>query len=125
MPWTLREHQAEPDRLAHLLYWQELLGKDEDARYLTHAALMSVVRYRGPDMESADAHELMAARARLHRAVFLPLKAGWMGQTEERKHLAAPYPSSPWRHPVAAFIDEERRGQGGTPGPTLARSDTE
>src|SRR4030095_5954022 len=103
MPWTLREHQAEPDRLAHLLYWQELLGKDEDVVYLNNDAPMSVLRYRGPDMESADAHELMAARARLHRAVFLPLKAGWMGQTEERKHLAAPYPSSPSCHPLWAL----------------------
>src|SRR4029434_8375435 len=111
MPWTLREHQAEPDRLAHLLYWQELLGKDEDVVYLNNDALMSVVRYRGPDIESGAGHDLMAARARLPRAVFLPLKAGWMGQTEERKHLAAPYPSSPWRHPVAAVTDAHRRAR--------------
>jgi type IV secretion system protein TrbE len=116
MPWTLREHQSEPDRLAHLLYWQELLRDGEDVVYQNNDSLLSVLRYRGPDMESADAHELMAARARLHQAVFLPLKAGWMGQTEERKHLAAPYQASPWRHPVAAFIDEERRAQVGTPG---------
>src|SRR5215471_11866739 len=94
MSWTLREHQKEPDRLAHLLYWQKLVA--EDVVWQNDNSLLSVLRYRGPDMESADAHELMALTA--------------------RRHMASSYPASTWSHPVAALIDEERRAQVGTPG---------
>ena len=116
MPWTLREHQKEPDRLAHLLYWQELIEDGhEDVVYQNDSSLLSVLRYRGPDMESADAQELMALRARLH-AVCLTLGAGWTAHDEAHKHPAAAYPASVWSHPLAALIDEERRAQVGTPG---------
>jgi type IV secretion system protein TrbE len=119
MPWTLREHQAEPDRLAHLLYWQQLLepasGAPGDVVYQNDHSLMSVFRYRGPDMESADAHELMALHARLH-AVILTLPAGWVLHAEARRWDAAAYPPRIWSHPIATLVDEERRAQFGTPG---------
>jgi type IV secretion system protein TrbE len=116
MPWSLREHQREPDRLGHLLYWQRLMpGGDGDVVWQNDHSLLSVVRYRGPDMESADAHELMALRARVHQ-VLLTLDAGWTLHFEERKHEAAAYPPCDWEHPVAGLIDEERRAQVGTPG---------
>lgn len=117
MGWGLREHQKEPDRLGHLLYWQRLMEEDEhrDVIWQNDHSLLSVLAYRGPDMESADAHELMALRARVH-AVKMSLDAGWCLHWEERKHPAEAYPASPWQHPVAALIDEERRAQVGTPG---------
>ena len=116
MPWSLREHQKEPDRLAHMLYWQRLVedGHD-DVVWQNDNSFLSVLRYRGPDMESADKHELMALTARLH-AVVLTLGEGWALHCEERRHEAAPYPVSQWRHPVAALLDEERRAQLGMPG---------
>jgi type IV secretion system protein TrbE len=116
MPWTLREHQKEPDRLAHLLYWQRLVEDGhEDVVWQNDNSFFSVLRYRGPDMESADAHELMAGTARLH-AVMMTLGEGWAVHCDERRHAAAPYPVSQWSHPVAALLDEERRAQVGTPG---------
>jgi type IV secretion system protein VirB4 len=119
MPWTLREHQSEPDRLAHLLYWQELLDPEDgtpgDVVWQNDSSLLSVMAYRGPDMESADAHELMALNARMH-GVLLTLKAGWTVHAEARRHPAAAYPARTWSHPVAALVDEERRAQVGAPG---------
>ena len=110
MAWTLREHQKEPHRLAHLLYWQQARGPEgaEDVIYQNDHSFLNVLCYRGVDVESADAHELMALRARAH-AVLLTLGGGWMVQNEVRRHKAAPYPVSTWAHPVAALVDEERR----------------
>lgn len=118
MPWTLREHQTEPDRLAHLLYWQQLLDQDDgtpgEVVWQTDSSLLSVLSYRGPDMESADAHELIALNARLH-GVVLTLKDGWTAHTEARRQPAAAYPARTWNHPVAALVDEERRAMVGAP----------
>jgi type IV secretion system protein TrbE len=120
MPWTLREHQKEPARLAHLLYWQQLVEPETegpgDVVQQTDHSLFSVIRYRGPDMESADAYELMSLNARWHNQVLMSLGAGWTLHSEERRHKAPPYPVSTWHHPLAALIDEERRAQVGTPG---------
>lgn len=115
MAWTLREHEQEPARLAHLLYWQQLLDDGEDVVYQNDHSLLAVFAYRGPDMESADAHELKALTARLH-GVLLTLGAGWTVHAEARRHEAAAYQASTWSHPVAALVDEERRAQVGTPG---------
>src|SRR5207244_9052808 len=108
MSWTLREHQKEPARLSHLLYWQECLHNDTIRQ--KNNALMSVLRYRGPDMESADAQSLMAMHTRVHN-ILLTLDAGWGFHCEARRHHAEPYSHSQWNHPVAALIDEERRAQ--------------
>ena len=114
MAWGLREHKTEPDRLGHLLYWQELKGA-EDVVWQNDQSLLSTLRYRGPDLESADAYELKALRSRLHAAL-MPLEHGWMLHVEERKHAAQPYPERQWQQPVAALIDEERRAQVGEAG---------
>lgn len=114
MAWSLKEHKSEPDRLGHLLYWQQLQGAD-DVVWQNDNSLLSTIAYRGPDMESANAQELTVLRARLHD-VLMGLDAGWMVQAEERKHYAEPYQERRWQHPVAALIDEERRAQVGEPG---------
>lgn len=116
MAWTLREHLTEPDRLGHLLYWQRLMpGEERDVIWQNDHSLLTVLAYRGPDMESADDQELMALRARVH-ALMMTLDAGWCLHWEECKHAAEPYAASHWRHPVAMLIDEERRQDLGAPG---------
>ena len=112
MAWNLKEHQQEPDRLGHLLYWQELVS--ESVVWQKDHSLLSVVRYRGPDMESASSHEQIALASRLH-AIFLTLGAGWTVHDEGRKHASSAYPASAWPNSVAALIDEERRAQVGEP----------
>jgi type IV secretion system protein TrbE len=118
--WSLREHQKEPDRLGQVLYWQQLLAPTDEAPgdvvWQNDHSLFSVLRYRGPDMESADAYDLMSLNARLHHNVLLTLGAGWTLHAEERRHAAPAYPVSTWSHPVAALVDEERRCQVGAPG---------
>jgi type IV secretory pathway VirB4 component len=119
MAWTLREYQKEPDRLGHRLYWQHAYGPEpgmpEDVVWQNDHSFFSVLDYHGPDMESADAYELMSLNARLHR-VLLTLGVGWTVHAHERRVPAPPYPVSTWGHPVAALVDEERRAQVGTPG---------
>jgi type IV secretion system protein TrbE len=115
MAWGLRELRQEPDRLGHVLYWQQLL-EPGDVVWQNDHSLFSVLSYRGPDMESADAYELMSLHARFHGAVLMTLGAGWTIQGEERRHPAPPYAVSTWAQPVAALVDEERRDQVGTPG---------
>ena len=112
MGWSLREHQKEPDRLAHLLYWQALLDPDGDADIITQSdcSLLSTLRYAGADTESASPAEKQTRCAQFH-AWLMGLPAGWGLHAEIRRRHADPYPQRRWSHPVAALVDVECEAQ--------------
>jgi type IV secretory pathway VirB4 component len=112
MGWSLREHQKEPSRLAHLLYWQELLDPEGSADVVTQSdcSLLSTLRYRGSDQESASDAEKMVGCRQLHE-VLRTVEAGWGLHAEVRRRKAGPYPRRQWPHPAAALVDLECEAQ--------------
>src|SRR4030095_13306356 len=108
MAWHVREHQKEPSRLAHLLYWQQLLDPEGLADIVTQsdASLLSTLRYEGADLESSSDSEKVIRCAQFHD-VLRTLGAGWGLHAEVRRRLADPYPRRQWPHPAAALVDIE------------------
>lgn len=103
---NIREYRSRPQRLADFLPWAALvatgvvLNKD--------GSFQRTVRYRGPDLESADAGELVSFCARVNN-VLKRFGAGWALFFEADRIPAGDYAQSDWRDPVAWLIDEERR----------------
>ncbi len=102
----LDEFRKRPAHLADHLPWALLvapgviLNKD--------GAFQASARFRGPDLESASAEELMAVRARLNNAL-KRLGSGWCLHIEAIRRPASDYPESVFPDPVSWLIDEERR----------------
>ncbi|PQA89234.1 conjugal transfer protein TrbE [Hyphococcus luteus] len=103
---NIREYRNRPQRLADFLPWAALvapgivLNKD--------GSFQRTVRYRGPDLESADAGELVSFCARVNN-VLKRFGAGWALFFEADRIPAGDYAQSEWRDPVAWLVDEERR----------------
>lgn len=87
----LDEFRKRPAHLADHLPWALLvapgviLNKD--------GAFQASARFRGPDLESASAEELMAVRARLNNAL-KRLGSGWCLHIEAIRRPASDYPES-------------------------------
>ena len=102
----LDEFRKRPAHLADHLPWALLvapgviLNKD--------SAFQASARFRGPDLESASAEELMAVRARLNNAL-KRLGSGWCLHIEAIRRPASDYPDSVFPDPISWLIDEERR----------------
>src|SRR5262245_29154732 len=71
-------------------------------------SLQATLAYRGPDLESATAGELVYLAGQLNN-VLRRFQAGWTLFIEQQRFAAPDYPEVVWLHPVAALIDEERR----------------
>lgn len=105
---NLREYQKRPERLADFLPWAALiapgvvLNKD--------GSFQRTVRYRGPDLESAEPGELVGFCARVNN-ILKRFRSGWALFFEADRIPASGYPASRWRDPVAWLIDEERRAR--------------
>lgn len=93
-------------RLSDFLPWAALirpgvvLNKD--------GSFMSVVKFRGPDLDSASDHELIAARARLNNTL-RRLGSRWCLHVESNRRPSRAYPESNFPDPVTAAIEHERR----------------
>lgn len=102
----LSEHAARPACLADHLPWAALVAPgvvlNKDGSFTTGFS------FRGPDLESSTAHELMAVRARLNNAL-RRLESGWCLHIEARRRRADPYRESAFASPAGALIDAERR----------------
>jgi type IV secretion system protein VirB4 len=111
---NLREYQNRPQRLADFLPWAALvapgvvLNKD--------GSFQRTIRYRGPDLESADAGELVSFCARVNN-ILKRFRSGWALFFEADRVPSADYPISQWRDPAPWLIDEERRAQFEGPAP--------
>ncbi len=105
---NLKEYQERPKRLADYLPWAALvapgviLNKD--------GSFQRTVRYRGPDLESAIAEELVSFTARVNN-VLKRFGSGWALSFEAARIPSSEYPLSEWRDAVARLVDEERRAQ--------------
>jgi type IV secretion system protein TrbE len=102
----LKEHGMRPALLADHLPWAALVAPgvvlNKDGSFTTAFA------FRGPDLESSTALELMAVRARLNNAL-RRLETGWCLHIEARRRRADPYPTGSFSTLGARLVDEERR----------------
>ena len=103
---NLAEYRRSSARLADYLPWAALvapgvvLNKD--------GSLQRTARFRGPDLDSAVAAELVAVAARLNNA-FRRLGSGWSIFVEAQRQEAATYPDSLFPDPASALLDAERK----------------
>ena len=103
---NLAEYRRKGTRLADYLPWAALvapgvvLNKD--------GSLQRSARFRGPDLDSAVAAELVAVAGRINNA-FRRLGTGWAIFVEAQRVAAADYPDSRFPDPASALLDAERR----------------
>ncbi|WP_285411423.1 conjugal transfer protein TrbE [Variovorax sp. efr-133-TYG-130] len=103
---NLAEYRQRPALLADWLPWAGLvapgvvLNKD--------GSFQRTARFRGPDLDSATAGELVATTARLNNAL-RRLGSGWALFVEAERREAADYPRSTFPEPLSWLVDEERR----------------
>ncbi|MER9868491.1 conjugal transfer protein TrbE [Mesorhizobium sp. M0136] len=103
---NLAEFRRRASRLADYLPWAALvapgvvLNKD--------GSLQRTAKFRGPDLDSAVAAELVAVASRINNA-FRRLGSGWCIFVEAQRHEAATYPESQFPDPASGLVDAERK----------------
>ena len=103
---NLTEYRHRASRLADYLPWAALvapgvvLNKD--------GSFQRTARFRGPDLESAVAAELVAVTGRLNNA-FRRFGSGWAIFVEAQRSEASSYPASRFPDPASALVDAERK----------------
>ena len=103
---NLAEYRRRPAGIADWLPWAGLVA--EGVVLNKDGAFQRSAEFRGPDLDSATAGELVAITARLNNAL-KRLGTGWAIFVEAERRPAAPYPASDFPDPVSWLIDEERR----------------
>ncbi|WP_186398362.1 conjugal transfer protein TrbE [Stappia sp. P2PMeth1] len=103
---NLTEYRRTAARLADYLPWAALVGDgivlNKDGSFQRSA------KFRGPDLDSAVAAELVAVAGRLNNA-FRRLGSGWAIFVEAQRFQAATYPASRFPDPASALVDAERK----------------
>ena len=103
---NLAEYRRTASRLADYLPWAALVGPgvvlNKDGSFQRSA------RFRGPDLDSAVAAELVAVAGRINNA-FRRLGSGWSIFVEAQRHEASTYPNSTFPDPASALVDAERK----------------
>ncbi|MEH3091329.1 MAG: conjugal transfer protein TrbE [Agrobacterium cavarae] len=103
---NLVEYRRTATRLADFLPWAALVGPgivlNKDGSFQRTAT------YRGPDLDSAVAAELVAVAGRINNA-FRRLGSGWSIFVEAQRSEAATYPASQFPDPASGLVDEERK----------------
>lgn len=99
--------------LADYLPWAMMVGPG----IIEHkdGALQKTFRFRGADLDSSTAHELMHSAAQLNNALHR-LGDGWTLFVEAQRNSSNEYPISTFSQTAAQFIDEERREDFNQPG---------
>ncbi len=104
----LAEYRKTSSLLADFLPWAALVA---DGLILNKdGSLQRTARFRGPDLDSATAAELVGASARLNNAL-RRLGSGWAVFVEAQRNAAFGYPSSSFPDPASSLVDSERRAQ--------------
>ncbi|MGN6373949.1 MAG: conjugal transfer protein TrbE [Sphingomonas sp.] len=104
----LGEYRGRAAALPDFLPWAALiapgvvLNKD--------GSFQRTLRFRGPDLASATAAELVGATARLNNAL-RRLGTGWAVFAEAQRVPALDYPEASFPDPASALVDAERRAQ--------------
>jgi len=103
---NLAEYRRTASRLADYLPWVALVGSgvvlNKDGSFQRSA------KFRGPDLDSAVAAELVAVAGRINNA-FRRLGSGWSIFVEAQRHEAVTYPNSIFPDPASALVDAERK----------------
>nr|WP_321982687.1 conjugal transfer protein TrbE [uncultured Cohaesibacter sp.] len=103
---NLAEYQTRNNSLADYLPWAALveagvvLNKD--------GSFQRSAKFRGPDLDSAVAAELVAVSARINNA-FRRLGSGWSIFVEAQRNLSSAYPDSLFPDAASALVDAERK----------------
>ncbi|TZG36004.1 conjugal transfer protein TrbE [Agrobacterium sp. B1(2019)] len=103
---NLAEYRRSASRLADYLPWVALvapgvvLNKD--------GSFQRTARFRGPDLDSAVAAELVAVASRINNA-FRRLGLGWSIFVEAQRHEAGTYPDSSFPDQASGLLDAERK----------------
>ncbi|RWG35003.1 conjugal transfer protein TrbE [Mesorhizobium sp.] len=103
---NLAEYRRTASRLADYLPWVALVG--EGVVLNKDGSFQRSARFRGPDLDSAVAAELVAVAGRINNA-FRRLGSGWGIFVEAQRHEAATYPQSMFPDPASAMVDAERK----------------
>ena len=103
---NLAEYRRTATRLADYLPWVALV--DQGVVLNKDGSFQRTARFRGPDLESAVAAELVAVASRINNA-FRRLGSGWAIFVEAQRHEAATYPDSLFPDPASALVDAERK----------------
>jgi type IV secretion/conjugal transfer VirB4 family ATPase len=103
---NLAEYRRTASRLADYLPWAALIG--EGVVLNKDGSFQRSARFRGPDLDSAVAAELVGVAGRLNNA-FRRLGSGWAIFVEAQRHEAATYPGSIFPDAASALVDAERK----------------
>ncbi|MFW7269869.1 conjugal transfer protein TrbE [Gluconacetobacter sp. Hr-1-5] len=105
---NLAEYRHRRDRLADFLPWAAFVAKGVVLN--KDGAFQRTARFRGPDLDSSTASELVAITSRLNNAL-RRLGSGWAIFVEAQRRPARGYPTSPFPDPASELVDAERRAQ--------------
>ena len=103
---NLAEYRRTASRLADFLPWAALVGSGVVLN--KDGSFQRTARFRGPDLDSAVAAELVAVAGRINNA-FRRLGSGWAIFVEAQRSEAATYPDSTFPDPASALLDAERK----------------
>jgi type IV secretion system protein VirB4 len=103
---SLREYREPTHRLPDYLPWACLVAPGVVLQ--KDGILQKTLAFRGPDLASSSASELVSSVARLNNAL-KRLGSGWAFFVEAQRFEANRYPSASWRQPAAWIVDLERR----------------
>ncbi len=106
--FDLREYRRRAAQLPDFLPWAALV--EQGVVLNKDGGFQRTARFRGPDLDSATASELVSAAGRLNNAL-RRLGSGWAVFVEAQRNPADVYPLSDFPDPVSALVDEERRAQ--------------
>ncbi len=104
--FNLREYRQPTKRLPDYLPWAALIAPGVVLQ--KEAILQKTIAFRGPDMASSGAHELVTATASLNNAL-KRLGSGWSYFIEAQRFCSGEYPNSTWSNKAAWLVDTERR----------------
>ncbi|MEM6559986.1 MAG: conjugal transfer protein TrbE [Planctomycetota bacterium] len=103
--FRLTDYQQPEPMLADHLPWFALVNPttllNKDGSYST------VIRYRGPDIDSTTEHALLGLRQQLNN-VLMRLGDRWCLHFEARRQATDAYPAGDFDRPAAALIDQQR-----------------
>lgn len=105
---NLSEYRRTATQLADYLPWAALIAQgivlNKDGSFQRTA------KFRGPDLDSSVAAELVAVAERLNNAL-RRLGSGWAIFAEAQRNRAAAYPQSVFPDAASALVDAERKAQ--------------
>ena len=103
---NLAEYRRTATRLADYLPWAALVA--EGVVLNKDGSFQRTACFRGPDLDSAVAAELVAVAGRLNNA-FRRLGSGWAIFVEAQRQEASTYPADLFPDAAAALLDAERK----------------